>query len=212
MGNIISSAPGVVPAGVTFGQKVLVIPRLGDGFTHSGYIIGLINTYSGQWINRGEYFAKYVIRTRKVNIPIIKHFFGDEDNVSYLKSPVSGLILHGTYTHHCFIDLPDEPPPVGVHFAILLPDDEDPAENGHYIFSDVCNLVRQHQEIFFKQSRHWSMPAFEKGELNKYLDWQESSKCREYIALPNWKNCFKAVRTNFPILRPLLKHLAHKQV
>ncbi len=204
MTQIVSSEPGVVPAGIVFGSKVLVVPPLTGQFSHSGHLAGLTSAVNYRWVNRGEYVARFTISTPKIDLPLIKYFGGKQYHSSYFRSPVSGLILHPHYEHG-FLELTEDPPTAG--FAILMPNNEAPAEKGVYIFSQTCDLVRKSRELYMKDSRYWSMRAFSTEEIEEFLLKQEDCNCRVYEALPHWNDYFNEARMRHPDLRPHLRHL-----
>jgi len=185
-----------VPEGITFGRKVAIIPSVSMAFSHSGDMASQHNsTYT--WIDRGSPLGVYRIAVDKVDIPVLKWFTGTDLHSAIIPSPVSGLLIHANY------DFAVSSPIT----AILLADDEPLAENGEYMFRNLCNLCRDKQSYFLKPSRYWSLGAWTAEDFNMAVQKQLLQKCEYVDALPKYKDYFDEIRTRHPNLRPLIRHL-----
>lgn len=211
-GNIVlnkSFSPGEIPTGITFGDKVALIPALSFIFSHSGHLTNdLYRHKSYTWIKRGDPIGEYRISTPKVDIPIIKFFLTEDEHKVIVRSPVSGLIIFPFYDYGAEdydYNVSESSPPL--RMTILLPDDEPPAEDGHYLSSDICRVCWEHRHFFLKPSRYWSMAGYEENELKEFLDKQKKYLCKYYNAMPHFEKYFQEARTRYPQLRPFLKHL-----
>ena len=188
---MIETEPGKVPEGVVFGSKVARIPPINARLCHSSGVVGLFAGKKFTWIKRGAFFAKYVIISSK-----------KESHEIYLRSPVSGLILHSMY------DLGNiESECIGTRMAILLPDDEHAAEDGGYIFSELCKQCWENRAPFLKPSTRVTRPAMTEDFLRKILDAQREYSCTYIDAMPEYSKYISLARTEHPQLRPYLKHL-----
>ncbi len=203
-----STTPNI-PQGITFGRKVLVMPGIGSGFTHSGDIKENLQGRNYHWIQRGAPVAEFYIDGSHAGNSLIRAFTS-KTYTAAIRAPVSGMILHstvGTSLNSDVSDLSRQSHPPLAQFSILLPDDEPPAEGGEYIFGDVCRLIRDFQHYFLKPSRYWSMGPFTSDELGKLLTSQQRSACGVFDALPFWADYLNEARTKYPHLRPYLKHI-----
>lgn len=185
-----------VPNGITFGRKVAVIPPVLDSFSHGGDMEngGKLNE-SYSWIDRGEDLGRYVIHVDKVEIPIIKHFVGTEPRKASIPSPVSGLLVHSSYS-------------LGLeNTAILLPDDEPEAIDCKQMFRSLIHLLRDEKRYFLKPSRYWTQDGWSEERFEKQLHEQTSQKIEYVDALPRFKDYFDEARARHPSIRPHLKHI-----
>ena len=202
------AAPGEIPLGITLGNKVVEIPEVDHHFAgplrgkdFSGHPRGI--HAPGTWINRGDPITRLELLTPKTVIPILYFFVPKVVNRIYLRSPVSGLLLDSA------VGLANTMRPVfGSPTSLLLPDDEPPAESGHYMFSELCNFCRVHRGYFLKQVVDFgSGKSLTEQQFMKGLEWQENLSCEIYDAMPRYKAYFQRIRNQRPEWRPLLKHL-----
>lgn len=203
--------PAEVPAGITFGVKMLLVPAVSDVFSHSGSLVGLREGKSYSWIKRGDAIARYSMSVRKLDVPVLGAVLGDTEHTAEIRSPVSGLIIHSDYRHGLdtydfkrFGD-PDFSPPV--RMAILLPDDEPPPESGSYMFRDLITCCWNNRAPFLKPSRRWSMAAYAESDFKTHCDEQYDLVPHIVDAMPRYSEYFQEARTRYPQLRPYLKHL-----
>ena len=200
-----------IPKGISFGSKVLVLPGYLGGFTHSGYMNKYSKKRNYRWIKRGEPIAEFVIRGSYYN-SLYSRLFNTEEHSVVIKSPVSGLGLHQILSTDSRLErdswLKDSSNPPYANYAILLPDDEPPPQTGEYMYSSMCNFIMNMKHYYFKDSRYWTMKGFFEEHLKDMIKIQLSANPIKFDALPNWKDYLNEARTNFPELRPHLKHLA----
>lgn len=128
-------APGDLPSGITLDRKVIRLPNIADIFNRALWIqaciynpIAICDSY--RWIRRGDPYAKLVVFTPMTRLPFV-NFFAKKALEVFLRSPVSGLMLHGSARYGDADKFEASTP-------ILLPDDEPPAENSSYIFESLC--------------------------------------------------------------------------
>jgi hypothetical protein len=200
--------PGQVPAGITLGDRVLVMPSMfGLLFTHTGGVTrDGVQPESYAWIQRGEVIARYWVRRPKTNSALLNFFLGDELTFyAPIVSPVSGLVIHKSFDANRDVDLGDAPPLA--YFAVLLPDDEPPPLSGEEMFGPAVRLLNDHRDMLMKPSRMWTIPAWEPAKVDELFKRQLSAKCRAYPAMPHWNDYFEEARTRHPSLRPHLRHL-----
>ena len=168
-----------IPEGIQFGSKVVVIPSVSMAFSHSGNMKSEYkNTYV--WIDRGDSLGHYTIEADKTDIPLLKLFYGTETKSVSISSPVSGLLIHATYDFATSNSLT----------AVLLPDDEPGAQNGEYIFRNLCRLCSRYKNYFLKPSRYWSLGARTEEQFENHISEQLSKKCEIVDALPKYKDYF----------------------
>lgn len=201
----------VIPKGITFGTKALLIPGLQVRlFTHSGWIEDdLLRDKQYCWIERGDVIGRYHMDVPNSDADYLRHLMGTEHMSVDIMSPVSGLVLHRTLTH--FVEWPkpgtDESKLPVSGFAVLMPDDEPPPENNDYMFRGAINFIRQHKGPLFRDSRYWTMGPMEEEQFAKLIQLQKEAECIEVNALPRYEDYLNEARTRFPSLRPHLKHL-----
>lgn len=205
---------GEVPAGVTLGTKMLLVPAVfGGTFSHSGALTGLRDRTNYAWIKRGDPIARYRLTVPRLYLPFLGGMAGEIEHEALVRCPSSGLLIHGRYDYsnddECEFSRSDGHAPV--RMAILLPDDEPPAEDGRFMFTDLARCVWDNREPFLRPSRYWSMGAMTEAHLRQQLDAQLALKPRLVDAMPQYEDYFEKARTEFPQLRPHLKHLFRAQ-
>lgn len=195
-----------VPHGITFGSKVVKLPDTSQIFNRALWIQACIQnpvtlgTYY-TWIDRGSNLAKYIILTHKIGIGLFKFITPKDLTKIFLRSPVSGLLIH---CGHYFGDADNS----SCRTTLLLPDDEPPAENGEFMFGQLCNFGWDHREsIFMKPTEFRNSNAFSDASLKSSFKEQVSRVCQVSDALPKFNESFQEARTRHPELRPYLKHL-----
>jgi hypothetical protein len=187
-----------IPEEITFGRKVAVIPSVLMDFSHSGNVETLYKD-SYVWVDRGSALGNYKLKVDRLDVPVLKWFAGTETQKASIPSPVSGLLLHSIYDFRLS----------GSSLtAILLPDDEPQAENGEYMFADVCDLCSRNMIYFLKPSRYWTMDAWTREQFEEIVEEQLSLRCEYVDAMPNYKGYLDEIRKRHPSLRPHIKHLA----
>ena len=88
--------------------------------------------------------------------------------------------------------------------CLLLPDDEPPAANGNYIFSELCDFCWEHREyIFYKHSKY----NLNDQKLTETFEEQQNRTCTYVDAMPEYAGEFRTARNRHPELRPYIKHL-----
>jgi hypothetical protein len=188
--------PSQIPRGVTFGTKVAVIPPVSGSFSHSGFMEKKGRLHEGySWIDRGNDLGRYVIEVDKIDVPILKLFVNPEIQKASIPSPVSGLLIHSSYDFGLGLT------------AILLPDGEQEAADGEFMFQALCHLCEKNKKYFLKPSRYWSKGAFTESIITHMLSEQLSQKCQYVDALPQYRDYFEEARTRHPNLRPYIEHL-----
>ena len=201
-----------VPEGITFGHRVALVPGLQQRlFTHSGRIEDDIwrgRSYS--WITRGEVIGRYHMDVPKISAGYLRHFSGTTYHKADIRSPVSGLVLHTTFSS--FVDWPAQNAgetviPTMPPFAVLMPDDEPAPEGNGYIFRDALTLIQNCRAPLFQPSRYWSMDAMDDEQFSRLLNLQKQVACIILDALPRYQDYLEEARTRYPSLRPHLKHL-----
>ncbi|MEM1435349.1 MAG: hypothetical protein AAGG11_14920 [Pseudomonadota bacterium] len=198
----------IVPTGITFGDKVLVVPDYSADFTHSGEVVSLLERQNYRWVQRGDPIAEFRI-SGSPSDSFLSRLTSTKLHSAVIRSPVSGLLLH-TALGSALSGLErwnaqTEPP--GASFALLLPDDEPKAESGEYVFADMCRLACDMRHYYFKSSRYWSRGAVSPEEFKTLLQQQSSAQPKVFDAMPRWLEYFDEARTRKPELRPYLKHL-----
>ncbi len=196
-----------VPSGISFGNKVLVVPGIASQFTHSGEINSVLETGTYTWISRGDAIAEFFI-DGSYSSGFLSRTFSNQRHVVEIRSPVSGLVLHATLDdEHSLAKWSSLKQPPLAKFAILLPDDEPQPENASFIFGSTCALIQDMKHYYLKQSRRWSMGPFTEQRLDELISLQRSVSPLIFDALPFWRDYLDEARTKRPELRPLLKHL-----
>lgn len=200
-------APGNIPPGITFGEKVLMVPDTSYIFDRPIWIQACIKHNPKElhapytWITWGDPFAKFTILTPKTGVLIID-FFANKSNQVFLRNPVRGLLTH-SYQGYGGNNRADHNT---VRTALLLPVDEPLAENGDYIFSDLCGFCWGWKEyIFYKPSEFRN--KFNDEKLCEAFDEQINRKCDYINAIPKYERYLDEARTKHAQLRPFLKHL-----
>jgi hypothetical protein len=193
-----------VPGGITFGAKVVLLPSLSSIFDRSLWIQATRhNPYalhqSHTWIDRGDPLAHVVVDTAKTGVPALDFFLGRNVHQVVVPSPVSGLMLYPNLDYGNASDR---------SAALLLPDDEPPAESGRFMYRALCDLCWTHREYIFYQPKELKRSGYyNDAVLDEAFKDQMSRTCAEADALPRYKDYFDEARTRYPELRPLLKHL-----
>lgn len=198
-----------IPSGIAFGTKALVVPGLASAFTHSGYIRGVHEGNNYRWIKRGEAIGRLDIDGTESG-GFFADLFGSNTHTAFVKSPVSGLLLHNSYTDAPEYSLKDwntaAHPPLAA-LALLLPEGEPSPESGKYVFGDACRLVDQMRHYYLKASRYWTLEAMDNDRISALIDLQLNMQPRIFDASPKWDDYFREARIQKPALRPYLKHL-----
>lgn len=199
-----------IPTGITFGSKVLVVPGIASELTHSGdFQREHDNSDSYRWIRRGDPITEFCIEGSRASSGLMRAFT-NQPHTAQVRSPASGLILHtgldATMSHH-LTNLQQNSSAYWATFAILLPDDEPPAEGPDYIYGPLCNLVREFSHYYLKPSRRRSMGPFSEEKLSSLLSLQRQVGSRVFDVLPRWSDYLNEARTRHPCLRPYIKHL-----
>lgn len=188
-----------IPEGITFGSQVYIVPPVLSQLSHRANLSNTENNKSYHWVDRGDTIAEFTLLTNWNSIPGLNILFGEKEYTVDIRSPVSGLFIHRGLDF-CYAESRSLT-------AILLPDDEHPAENGHYMFDKLKRLCWSHRATYLKPSRYWSMGAFDVDNLRNILDEQVSFKGQYVDAMPTYSDYFNEARTKHPNLRPYLKHL-----
>jgi len=191
-----------IPAGISFGNKVLKLPHASTVFDRAIWIQAclrnnprvLFDNYT--WVKKGENLIEFTILTPKIGIPFVDFFVEKNYNKIYIPSPVSGLLLYTSY------GFGDRNKNYG-QTTFLLPDDEPPANGGEFMFSRLCNW--DHREYIFYKPSEFS--SFNDQNLSEDFAEQKSRSCEYFEAMPEFESHFREARTKHPELRPYLKHL-----
>ena len=199
--------PGVVPEGITLGDKVLVVPGLffAGIFTHAGGVKPETSNRSYAWVKKDETIGTLWLHRRKSEIPVLGSFLGNESFSVKIKSPADGLILFPSYGVISTVEFKDSPPLAT--FSILLPDDEPDPTPGKTLFADAVDLIRENMDVLKRPSRYRTMMGQEPEEVERLLERQLAADPRSYPALPRWKGNLDDARTKYPSIRPYIKHL-----
>ncbi len=201
-----------IPNGITFGSKVAVVPGYASGITHSGNVVSLMARQSYRWVARGEAIGEFRIEG-SFGDSFLSRLISSKTHSAPIKCPVSGLLLYSELKDELSGYLKDwnsmKQPPIA-DFALLLPDDEPKPESGKYIYSEMCQLIRDMKHYYFKDSRYWTLPAFSPDNLEKLIEYQIAAQSKIFDALPRWSDYLDEARTKKPELRPFLKHLAKR--
>ncbi|MGI9327011.1 MAG: hypothetical protein ACR2PZ_17470 [Pseudomonadales bacterium] len=188
-----------IPDGITFGSRVLVIPNVLIGLSHSGFLSEAADVGSYAWVDRGDTIATFTLRRRRSDIPVVRWFTGEEAHSVSIQSPASGLVLHRGFEFCSTAE--------SSRTALLLPDDEPAAKNGRFLYESLYQLCWAYKSTYLQPSRYWGMQGFEVEALKALLEQQVSVQCQYVDAMPRYKDYFDAARTKHPSLRPYLKHL-----
>lgn len=208
--------PGVIPDGIVFGKKVVLVPGPQDLlFSHSGRFQNrLENLKSYSWLQRDDIIGRYHMNVPNSNAEYFRHFLGSEDLSVEVRSPVSGLLLFPSLFMSSLSmlgswpkqeDVTDNNP--SVSFAVLVADDEPPPETCEKIYSPAIRFIRDHRGPFFRESRYWTRPAMTEEQFECLIDMQLSADCLFIDAMPKFEKYFEEARTRYPHLRPHIKHL-----
>lgn len=201
-----------IPAGITLGSKVVVVPGYASGFTHSANVVSLLERQNYRWVKRGEPIGEFRI-DGSYGEGFLAKLTSTKLHTATIPCPVSGLLLHSTLSHEISSRLEGwnamkEPP--AASFALLLPDDEPRPESGECIYSSMCRLARDMKHYYFKDSRYWSMSGFSPEMFEELISIQINAHPKIFDAMPNWSDYLDDMRTQKPELRPYLKHLVVK--
>lgn len=184
-----------VPERITFGTKVLQVSRVLSAFSHSGNM----RTAPGpdyRWIRRGEPLGSFIIEVHKTEFPILKSMLGTEPKEVHIPSPINGLlIIHSTYEFG------------GAPAAVLVPNDEPAAEDGKYMFRNLCALLVDHKRYYLKPSRYWSSSAWSEKQFEERIEEQLEQQCSYVDALPRYTPYFDEIRKKYPEFRHHVEHL-----
>lgn len=188
---------------------MLLVPAVfGGTFSHSGHLSGTRDRTNYAWIKRGDTIGKYTLSVPRSYVAIVGALAGETEHEVAIPSPASGLLIHSIYNYgddeHDFGRADGDAP---VRMAILLPDDEPPAEDGQFMFSRLVQCVWDHRSPFLRPSRYWTMGPMTESHLRQRLDAQLRLKPHVVDAMPRFEDYFEEARTEFPQLRPHLKHL-----
>ena len=78
-----------VPPGISFGDRVLVVPGIASQFTHSGDIQSLLEAGSYSWISRGDAIAEF----------FIEGSFSGNFLIGIIKAPINSQMIIFITTH-----------------------------------------------------------------------------------------------------------------
>ncbi len=201
MDREINRSPGEIPEGISFGNKVVKLPNTSRAFDKAIWRQACIPNNpkvlygSYTWVEKGENLIEFTILTPKTGIPIIDFFKEKNYNKIYIRSPVCGLLLHDEHYFEAYD-----------HTSLLLPDYEEPASSGSYMFSDLCDFCWDHREFIFYKSSGVGGESDDKS-LSQSFEEQKNRSCELVDAMPEFKSYFQEARTKYPQLRPYLKHL-----
>lgn len=201
--------PGDIPSGITFGNKVAILPLTPGIFDRAIWIQACLSNNPKvlykpyTWINRGENLMEFTILTPKTGIPLIDLLANRVYNKIYLKSPVSGLILN---SRHDFSSMMDDSSAIYTSTSILLPDNEPTANNGEYIFGDLCNFCWENRSYIFYKPREFR-GHLDDVKLHNIFSKVIQKTCSYSEAMPYFEPYFQEASNRHSQLRPYLKHL-----
>jgi len=197
-----------IPDGITFGDKIILIPGLQARlFTHSGRIVDDLwwkRQYT--WIARGEPIGRY-----ETLDPSAGGLFSDGKWVGAdVLAPVSGLVVHPSYGD--FSDWPkskngEAVRPIRAQFAILIADNEPGPEGNAFMFDSILRFIDRYRAPLFKPSKQWTMEGMTDADYQRLVGLQRDAHCIEVDAMPEFHDYFEEARKLHPTLRPYLAHL-----
>lgn len=198
-----------IPEGIAFSDKVLIVPDLYSGFTHSGHVSAPLEGKNYSWVRRGQPIGAFEISGSR-SPGFLSALISQETATATVRSPASGLLLSTRFDTSFSQSLEalqtQDDPPISA-FTLLLPIDEPAPENGEYLYGDVCRTARDFEHYYLKDSRYWSMNGFDKSAFDDMLRKQCAFRCRTFDAMPRYADYFDEARTRRPYLRPNLSHL-----
>ena len=209
-------APGIIPDGVTLGDKVVVVPGvMSMPFSHSGYMTrDLLKPRLFSWIKRGDVIGRYNLVVWKSSSPWLKGILGNSIHSCSIHAPVSGLIIKDYYgfcmgwKRTAVLNYGSIP----FSLSILIPNDESPAEDGEQMFIQLKHLCIDYKKEFFQPSGLWTIDALDPEYFFNAIEEQQKRECFYADAMPYFEDKLGEARTEYPSLRPHLKHLVPSRV
>jgi hypothetical protein len=187
-----------IPQGITLGDSVIQIPSIQDVLVTD--CEWLFKPYS--WVKRGDNLVRFRASYTKPKKGLLKFFLDRITFSGYLKSPVSGLILHSNYSSSSTV----ESETAGNYLmTILLPDDEPEPEKTNYIYGRWLSDCEDHKNEFIKPR----LKEQTDQKVEQIISRQLNYPLKIVGAMPKYKDYLDELKTELPILRPYVKHLSN---